>query len=102
MYKEKLGIDNLENTLEEIVFRELYNIIQKNKIEFCHCKTCVQDIAAIVLNEVPAMYENSEKNLPNDEKISGYQEVVSQVTEKILEAIEKVVSAPHHNSIQTL
>ena len=67
MYKEKLGINNLENILEEIVFKELHLLHQDSSIKFCKCNICTQDIAAIVLNSMQPMYENSEKHLPNDE-----------------------------------
>lgn len=96
MYKEKFEIDSLENIVEEIVFRELYLLKKENKVEFCQCKICLQDIAAIVLNTVPPVYQNSEKFLPpNTDKID--MEKFPQILRQLLMvAIEKVKDAPHH------
>ena len=100
MYKEKLGINNLENILEEMVFKELYLIIQDSHIKVCKCNTCVQDIAAIVLNTMTPMYENSEKYLPNEEKKDEYTKIVENVRKSLKSAVEKVIEAPHHHSMQ--
>jgi len=99
MYKEKLGINNLENILEEIVFKELYLLHQDSHIKFCKCNICTQDIAAIVLNAMQPMYENSEKHLPNDEKQDQYFELIDQVKISLRSAIDKVTETPHHHSL---
>lgn len=96
MYKEKFETDTLENTMEEVVFKEFHTLIKSGELKFCQCKVCIQDIAAIVLNTVPSMYENSEKYLPNNaEKIDMGRspEIIQQL---LRVAIEKVSSAPHH------
>ena len=99
MYKDKLGINNLENILEEIVFKELYLLYQDTNIKLCKCNTCTQDIAAIVLNAMQPMYENSEKHLPNDEKKEKYSELIDQVKKYLMSAIGKVTETPHHHSL---
>lgn len=102
MYKEKLGINNLENILEEIVFKELYLMIQDSHFKVCKCNICIQDIAAIVLNTMTPMYENSEKYLPNEKKDDQYSKITENVRNSLNSAIDKVIEAPHHHSMQII
>lgn len=96
MYKEKFEIDTLENIVEEIVFKELYLLVEEKEVEFCQCKICIQDIAAIVLNTVPSVYENSEKYLPNNSDKIDMEKSPEIIRQLLKVAIEKVSSAPHH------
>jgi competence protein ComFB len=98
MYKEKFFTDELENAMEEIVFEQLDIIIKKKEESFCKCNICIQDIAAVALNNLPARYKNSLLDriyISEDEKRRTLEMKV-KVREELLNAIEKVRNFPHH------
>jgi len=98
MYKEMFHTEDLENIIEELVFKELHNIMVSNKVEFCNCRICIQDIAAIVLNRIPARYKNNiiDKMYPNKKEEEKLEKLSILINEQILLAIEKVKEKPHH------
>lgn len=98
MYKEMFHTEDLENVIEELVFKELHKIMATKSIEFCTCKICLQDIAAIVLNRIPPRYKNSmiDKMYPNKREEERLEKLSTMINEQILVAIEKIRDNPHH------
>lgn len=98
MYKENFYTDDLENEVEEIVFEELYFIIKEEKVKFCQCDICIQDIAAIVLNTIPPRYKSNlfDKKNPRGEEKKQLEKIRNDARNIILKAIAKVNNKPHH------
>jgi len=98
MYKEYFYTEDLENTIEEIVFEELYKIINEKKVEFCQCNICIQDIAAIVLNKVNPRYKSNlfDKKNPSQYEKSDLEQTRRNIRKILRDGIEKVKSNPHH------
>ncbi|BDU49614.1 late competence development ComFB family protein [Haliovirga abyssi] len=98
MYKEMFHTEDLENVIEELVFKELHKIISEKSVEFCTCKICLQDIAAIVLNRIPPRYKNSiiDKMYPNKREEEKLEKLENLIDEQLLVAIEKIKENPHH------
>ncbi|AKP73261.1 aminoglycoside phosphotransferase [Piscirickettsia salmonis] len=51
--------EDLENLAIQLVYQEIDEIIKHQLEDFCHCKVCIQDIAAIALNHIPPIYQTS-------------------------------------------
>ncbi|MDP4094591.1 MAG: late competence development ComFB family protein [Bacillota bacterium] len=49
----------LKNYMEEIVFNLIKEVLED--INMCTCEKCIQDIAAIALNDLPPKYIVTEK-----------------------------------------
>ncbi|MGM0509338.1 MAG: late competence development ComFB family protein [Fusobacteriota bacterium] len=97
-YKEHFYTADLENIVEEMVFEELYKIIEEGKLDFCKCNICIQDIAAIVLNEVPGKYKSNfaDKSFPSELDKQEEFFLKRKIKHNIIWAIEKVNQNPHH------
>jgi len=97
MYKELFYTDDLENEMEELVFMELRNVIDEDKVNFCRCKLCVQDIAAIALNNLRPKYSSNkvERNY-NRYKRKLNPQLQLRVKNEVYRAIELVNNRPHH------
>lgn len=90
--------DDLENLSEELVFEEIHRRLQARDIDCCICPICIQDIAAVVLNRIPAVYVTSiiEKTSPSNtlqEKVESVREAIKQ---ELPAAIELVKTCTHH------
>lgn len=55
-YKELFHTEELENITEDIVFEQLHLLLESREVEIPKSEGCVQDIAAITLNRLPAKY----------------------------------------------
>ncbi len=97
MYKQMYYTDDLTNMSEEIVFKQLHEIIESGEEEIKPTAITVQDIAAIALNNIPPKYICNvldKQNFPNSlkaeleslEKFARYQ---------VLKAIQVVRNNPH-------
>ena len=97
MYKELFYTDDLENEMEELVFMELRNVIDEDKVNFCRCKLCVQDIAAIALNNLRPKYSSNkvERNY-NRYRRKLNPQLQLRVKNEVYRAIELVNNRPHH------
>lgn len=95
-YKNLFGNDDLENLAEEMVFQELYLLMQKSKQPWSNDMEKILDIAAIVLNRVPPKYVTRflEKHLPRDSHLKEREELHRKVMEELPKAIEIVTARP--------
>lgn len=98
IFKENFFHEDIENMSEEIVFEKLHTIIEKNEVDFCKCKVCIQDIAAIVLNRVPPIYccNYTDKLFPDGILKLKAEAVEKQVEKEIYKAIDMVKETTHH------
>lgn len=90
--------EDLENTIEELVFMNLKNIIEEDIINFCKCQICIQDIAAIVLNKVPPKYKINiiDKFSLTEKEKDELDKLSVIIREALITAIEIVENSPHH------
>ncbi len=97
-FKKQFYNEDLENYSEEIVFEQLYHIVEAGSEDFCQCEICIQDIAAIVLNRVPTLYCCSllEKITPNDDFMGKIEEVRAMAKKELSNAIEMVRRKNNH------
>ncbi len=98
MYKDNFYTEDLENIIEDIIFEELYFIIEEKKLKFCQCNICIQDIAAIALNKIPPKYKSNlfDKRNPNKYEKQELAKAHDDARKYLLDAIEKVNNKPHH------
>lgn len=98
MYKQLFYTDDLENLGEELVFEAIHDRIQAGGQSFCQCPVCIQDIAACILNRMPAQYQCSyiEKRNPRAQKLEQMRTIKKQIENEIGEAIRIVSAQPHH------
>ena len=98
MYKQLFHTDELENIVEEMVFEEINKIIKEESVIFCTCDTCVQDIAAIALNNLPPYYRTKMlyKKFPAPQEAQQRKILKVKVREEVLKAIEKTMEHPNH------
>ncbi|ODN42416.1 late competence development ComFB family protein [Piscirickettsia litoralis] len=89
--------EDLENLAIQLVYQEIDYIIRHHLDEFCHCKVCIQDIAAIALNHIPPIYQTS-----CIEKAKTLESQGSQLKKlariEVLKAIRKVKMNSHCSS----
>ena len=97
MYKELFYTEDLENKMEELVFMELRNVIDEEKVNFCRCKLCIQDIAAIALNNLRPKYSSNkiERNYMKHQKRVDTT-LQMRVKNEVYRAIDLVNKRPHH------
>lgn len=98
MYKERYYRDDLENLSEEMLFEQLHLLTESGETTFCQCQICIQDIAAIALNNLPPSYISSfvEKHYRSEERNEKYASLRAQAKTELLAAIDLVSSRPHH------
>jgi len=96
-YKNLFYHEDLENLTEEIVFQEIHALTESGH-EFCRCDGCIQDIAAIVLNRVAALYCCSplEKVFPGESFRIRINEIKELVKQELPKAIDTVTMYSHH------
>ena len=97
MYKELFYTEDLENEMDELVFMELRNVIDEEKVNFCRCKLCIQDIAAIALNNLRPKYSSNkiERNYMKHQKRVDTT-LQMRVKNEVYRAIYLVNKRPHH------
>lgn len=90
-YKKKIF-----NIMEEVVEDNLNSIIESGKIDFCTCDKCLNDIAAITLNNLRPKYVSTSEGavIARIEKLKDQLNV--DIYEKLVLAIETVKKNPHH------
>lgn len=95
-YKNLFGNDELENLTEELVFRELHKIIERDKPAWSGNMETVLDIAAITLNRIPPKYVTRfiEKHLPREQHQDERIAIYAQVLEELPKAIDCVLARP--------
>ncbi|BAI81421.1 conserved hypothetical protein [Deferribacter desulfuricans SSM1] len=83
-------IDKIKNINEKRVWELLINFYEEHP-EFCTCRDCVLDVAAITLNTIPPHYQVSDDISTAIKKISD-----EEILKVILEAAIRVSKYPHH------
>lgn len=98
MYKDLFHTEELENIIEEMVFEEIDKITREEVIEFCHCDICIQDIAAISLNNLPPYYRTQMlyKKFPAPQEAKYRRVLKAKVREEVIKAIEITMEHPNH------
>lgn len=82
--------DNLININLEYILQQLSKLM--NKVEFCHCEICLDDICALTLAKLPPAYVT---NLLDKE--SAFAKLDHAAIEALMmDVISKVKTAPHH------
>ena len=85
----------IKNYMEEVVFNLIEGVLED--INVCKCESCVMDIAAIALNDLPPKYIATEKG----ELYSKVNSLKSQFEVDVIAAITKaavlVKRSPRHN-----
>lgn len=85
----------IKNYMEEVVFNLMDGVLED--INVCRCESCVMDIAAIALNDLPPKYIATEKG----ELYSRVNSLKSQFEVDVIAAITKaavlVKRSPRHN-----
>lgn len=84
-------LDELKNKNEEKVWKALEKVLGEHE-EYCKCRDCVMDAAAIALNNLPAKYQVY--SFHSNEEIEGSPNAV--VEKAVLEALGHVTKKPHH------
>ena len=83
------------NVNKEYVHQRLQELC--NELDVCKCEQCVHDIEAIVLNNLPPHYANSEKG-NNYIKTELMQENNLKILDEQIHKAAKIVKAsPRHN-----
>lgn len=97
-FKKHYELEDLENVSEELVFEQIDALVRDGSKKFCRCKVCLQDMAAIVLNRVPALYSCSllEKNSPGEDFSVRIKEVRKRIAEELPAALELVRRNSNH------
>lgn len=97
-FKEHFHTEELENITEEIVFEQLHLMVQAGKEKIPESEGCLQDIAAIALNRLPAKYTVCfiDKVNPRTERLDQLIELEKNARKELLRAIEIVRDNPHH------
>lgn len=96
--KKLYEAEDLENVAEDLVFEQIDALVNDGNAKFCRCKVCLQDMAAIVLNRVPALYSCSilEKNSPGDDFSARIEEVRKRISEELPVAMDMVRRNNNH------
>jgi competence protein ComFB len=78
--------------------RQIHDLVQDPDKKFCRCRVCLQDMAAIVLNRVPALYSCSilEKNSPGEDFSERIEAVRKRIAQELPEAMELVRRNNNH------
>ena len=97
MYKEMFVHDELENLCEEIVFEQIYKVIQEGKYDFAQTAVTIQDIAALALNNMPPKYITNfvEKKFPRPGLSQEVNDLKRYARRQVIKAIKKVSENPH-------
>ncbi|MGA1861957.1 late competence development ComFB family protein [Deferribacter thermophilus] len=83
-------IDKIKNINEKRVWDLLVTFYEQNE-EYCTCRDCILDVAAITLNSIPPHYQVSDDLTHAIDKISD-----DEILKVIEEAAKRVSKFPHH------
>ncbi len=86
---------NVKNYMEDVVKELMYDIIE-DRDDICKCEKCLNDIAAIALNNLPPHYVASEKGQVYAKVSSLSIQFGANVTKAIINAIDTVTKNPRH------
>lgn len=89
-------MDNLHNYMEDLVKRELLNMI--DQFDCCSCNSCLQDIAAIALNNLPPRYFITTESRAIMKTSILCQQFKATIYSEIVKAITIVSESPRHTS----
>ena len=94
MESEKL---KLKNYLEDLVLETVESVL--SNLDHCKCDRCINDIAAIVLNELPARYVVTSEGevYTRLDAFSNHYKV--QVLTAVTKAVHRVNESPRHSQI---
>ena len=97
MYKEMFVHDDLENLCEEIVFEQIFKLIEEGKVEFDRSPLSIQDVAAVALNNLPPKYVTNfvEKKFPRPGLTQEVNDLKRYARRQVIKAIKKVGQNPH-------
>jgi competence protein ComFB len=85
----------ISNVMEEIVLSTIHE-----KLKFydcCTCEQCINDMLAMALNMLPAMYASSNKGMLITKAINSEPQNRVNIDIAVLKAIDAVASRPHHS-----
>ena len=85
---------SLRNHMEEVVFNQMKSVL--NGVDVCKCEKCSMDIAAIVLNELPAKYVVTDKGVLFSKIDALQSQFEIGVTAAIVRAAQIVQKKPMH------
>ncbi len=93
---EKLPRISLENQMERAVLEVINDVmIMESQGRYCSCDHFRNDVAAIVLNQIPARYATSFRgSLYTLESIQADEELKSLIYREVLHALNIVAAAP--------
>ena len=86
---------SLRNHMEEVVFNQMKSVL--NGVDVCKCEKCSMDIAAIVLNELPAKYVVTDKGVLFSKIDALQSQFEIGVTAAIVRAAQIVQKKPMHD-----
>lgn len=86
---------NIKNYMEEVVYMLIDDIL--NDLNFCRCKKCTMDIAAIALNQLPPKYIVTEKGELYSKISTLKQQFEVDVISAITKAAVLVKRSPRHD-----
>lgn len=86
----------IKNLMEDEVFMSIENIVKPMK-ELCKCEKCIDDIAAIALNDLKPNYVVTEKGYLYSKANNMDYQFNTDVTTAVIKAIEIVKNNPRHN-----
>ena len=96
--KDDSDMYELKNHMEEVVFNQMKSVL--NGMGVCTCDKCSMDIAAIVLNELPAKYVVTDRGILFS-KIDALQaQFEIGVTASIVRAAQIVQRNPMHDRVK--
>jgi competence protein ComFB len=84
----------IKNYMEEVVFNMMKEVLQD--INTCNCETCMLDIAAIALNDLPPKYIVTEKGELYSKINSLRQQFEVDIISAITKAAVLVKRKPRH------
>lgn len=86
---------HIKNYMEEIVFKQIKDVLKD--IEICTCEKCTMDIAALALNNLPPKYVVTEKGELYSKIDTLKQQFEVDVIAAITKAAVTVKRNPRHN-----
>ncbi|MGN0641976.1 MAG: late competence development ComFB family protein [Huintestinicola sp.] len=86
----------IHNMTEEIVRPRLEELLKD--YDCCKCEKCVDDMMAIILNNVKPQYVNSNEGALFSRINSTRVQVTTDIDVAIIKAINLVSSKPHHET----
>ena len=89
---------SLKNYMEEVVFDQMKSVL--SGMDVCTCDKCSMDIAAIVLNELPAKYVVTKRGELFSKIDALYSQFEVGVTAAIVRAAQIVQRNPMHDRVK--